>query len=176
MLIFLKKISMKKIEQLFKKVNKESIVINKHKDGLRNYLLSNDYFNKEKTKFSDFRLAAVSLAFSIFIISITFFFASNEPKEIALENNFKKEPETMLKTFNFVNESAIKDLENDEEILFNKLIKKDNVIINQKKWQEQEVIVLELLEGNLKTIYYFNKDKNLLLGSEAYEVLPNNNN
>ncbi len=176
MLIFLKKISMKKIEQLFKKVNKESIVINKHKDGLRNYLLSNDYFNKEKTKFSDFRLAAVSLAFSIFIISITFFFASNEPKEIALENNFKKEPEIMLKTLNLAKESANEDLANDEEILFNKLIKKDNVIISQKKWQEQEVIVLELLEGDLKTIYYFNKDKNLLLGSEAYEVLPNNNN
>jgi hypothetical protein len=89
---------MKKIEQLFKKVNKESIVINEHKDRLRSYLLSNDYFSKEKKRFSDFKLTAISLAFSIFIISITFFFASNEPKEIALENNFKKEPETMLKT------------------------------------------------------------------------------
>lgn len=157
---------MKKIEQLFKKVNKESIVINEHKDRLRSYLLSNDYFSKEKKRFSDFKLTAISLAFSIFIISITFFFASNEPKEIALENNFKKEPETMLKTLNFAKESANEDLANDKEILFNKLIKKDNVIISQKKWQEQEVIVLELLEGNLKTIYYFNKDKNILLHSE----------
>ncbi len=158
---------MKNIEELFKKINKESIVLSEHKNNLKNYLLSSDYFcKKEKKNLSDFKLAFGSVVFSVFILAIIFIYFSSytKPLEIADINNFEKEIRTP-QTFSM--SKALDTAVDEKETLYNKLIKKENVIINQKIWQEQEVIVLEVFEDNLKTIYYFNKDKNILLHSEV---------
>lgn len=158
---------MKNIEELFKKVNKESIALPEHKNNLKNYLLSSNYFSKkEKISLSDFKLAFGSVIFSVFIISIIFIYFSShtKPQEVALENIVRNELNT-TEQFNMMRSSDLKTSE--KETFYNELIKKDNVIISQKIWQEQEVVVVEVFENNLKTIYYFNKDKNLLLYSEV---------
>lgn len=165
--MFLKKISMKNIEDLFKKVNKESITLPEHKNNLKNYLLSSNYFlKKEKINFSDFKLVFGSVIFSVFILSIIFIYFSSytKPQEVADINNFEKEMRTS-ETLNM--NKMLNQAINEKETFYNKLTKKDNVMISQKIWQEQEVVVVEVLENNLKTIYYFNKDKNLLLYSEV---------
>lgn len=164
---------MKSIEKLFEKVNKDKIIIDSHKNALKNYLLNSDYFcNKNKNEF-DFKLVFTSVAFSILMIATTFiYFSSNfKSNDIAFESNTSNDSieDQSLNVTKALNES----LENrnfEEDSLYNSLIKRDNVIISEKIWQGQEVISLEISEGNLKTTYYFNKSKNLLLHSEALEI------
>lgn len=170
---FWKKINMKKIEELFKKVNKDKIELKESKDNLRRYLLKNEYFSKQEKNSFDLKLAFSSVAFSIFLVAIAFFcFPSNQinTKEASL-----KEAPKVSKSLESVKEMQAGNFKKEREPLFNQLIKKNNVkIIGQETWQNKEVFTLELIEDDFKTRYYFNKEKNLLLSSEILPIINNN--
>ncbi|MDD4358404.1 MAG: hypothetical protein PHY30_01155 [Candidatus Pacebacteria bacterium] len=161
---------MKNIEELFKKANKDKIAIDEHKNSLKKYLINSEYFNDEKRNEVDFKLAFASAIFSVFIIAIAFIYFSDNFKskeDVAFRSNSVEDQS--LSATKALNES-LEMRSFEEDGLYNSLIKKDNVIISEKIWRGQEVISLEILEGNLKTTYYFNKSKNLLLHSEALEI------
>ena len=163
---------MKNIEELFKKVNKEKILIEGHKAGLKNYLLNSEYFNEREV--FDYKPAFAAIFFSLIIISASFLFFNNDnEKEIALENDQR----ALGVQSEYFNErmkmmSATSDTVIEESVtLYDKLVSKDNTEAYDSVFEEKEVKVLEVLENSIKTKYYFNKDKNILLKTE---IINNN--
>ena len=158
---------MKNIEELFKKVNKEKILIEGHKAGLKNYLLNSEYFNEREV--FDYKPAFAAIFFSLIIISASFLFFNNDnEKEIALENN-QRASGVQSEYFNERMKlmSATSDTVIEESVtLYDKLISKDNTEAYDSVFDEKEVKVIEVLENSIKTKYYFNKDKNILLKTE----------
>lgn len=158
---------MKNIEELFRKVNKEKILIEGHKAGLKNYLLNSEYFNEREV--FDYKPAFAAIFFSLIIISASFLFFNNDnEKEIALENDQRAlgvQSEYFNESMKMM--SASSDTVIEESItLYDKLISKDNTEAYDSVFEEKEVKVLEVLENSIKTKYYFNKDKNILLKTE----------
>lgn len=162
---------MKNTEELFKKVNKENIELKEHKKNLRKYLLKSDYFNSEKEYCFNFKLAFTSVAFSFVILLIVFIYFSQD-KNISVDNfNVREvEREMMFETLSLKQVAPVGEVVEEENLsYFEELINKDNVkIIGKVIWQDQEVFAIELKENNLKTTFYFNKGKNILLGSEVF--------
>jgi len=158
---------MKNIEELFKKVNKEKILIEGHKASLKNYLLNSEYFNEREV--FDYKPAFAAIFFSLIIISASFLFFNNDnEKEIALENN-QRASGVQSEYFNerMKMMSATSDTVIEESVtLYDKLISKDNTEAYDSVFDEKEVKVIEVLENSIKTKYYFNKDKNILLKTE----------
>jgi len=158
---------MKNIEELFKKVNKEKILIEGHKASLKNYLLNSEYFNEREV--FDYKPAFAAIFFSLIIISASFLFFNNDnEKEIALENNQRAlgvQSEYFNESMKMM--SATSDTLIEESVtLYDKLVSKDNTEAYDSVFEEKEVKVLEVLENSIKTKYYFNKDKNILLKTE----------
>ena len=163
---------MNNIEELFKKVNKEKILIEGHKAGLKNYLLNSEYFNEREV--FDYKPAFAAIFFSLIIISASFLFFNNDnEKEIALDNNQRAlgvQSEYFNESMKMM--SATSDTPIEESItLYDKLISKDNTEAYDSVFDEKEVKVLEVFENSIKTKYYFNKDKNILLKTE---IINNN--
>ena len=158
---------MNNIEELFKKVNKEKILIEGHKAGLKNYLLNSEYFNEREV--FDYKPAFAAIFFSLIIISASFLFFNNDnEKEIALENDQRAlgvQSEYFNESMKMM--SATSDTVIEESVtLYDKLVSKDNTEAYDSVFEEKEVKVLEVLENSIKTKYYFNKDKNILLKTE----------
>ena len=159
---------MENIEELFKKVNKEKILIEGHKEGLKNYLLNSEYFNEREV--FDYKPVFASVFFSLIIISASFLFFNNDnEKEIALENDQR----ALGVQSEYFNESAPKtmsiasDVAIEENItLYDKLISKDGVEDYDSVLDGEPIKILEVFENNIKTRYYFNKDKNILIKTE----------
>ncbi|MFA7157523.1 MAG: hypothetical protein WC123_07565 [Bacilli bacterium] len=163
---------MNNIEELFRKVNKEKILIEGHKTGLKNYLLNSEYFNEREV--FDYKPVFASVFFSLIIISASFLFFNNDnEKEIALDNNQRAlgvQSEYFNESMKMM--SATSDTPIEESItLYDKLISKDNTEAYDSVFDEKEVKVLEVFENSIKTKYYFNKDKNILLKTE---IINNN--
>ena len=163
---------MKNIEELFRKVNKEKILIEGHKAGLKNYLLNSEYFNEREV--FDYKPAFAAIFFSLIIISASFLFFNNDnEKEIALENDQRAlgvQSEYFNESMKMMSATSDTVIE-ESSTLYDKLVSKDNTEAYDSVFDEKEVKVLEVFENSIKTKYYFNKDKNILLKTE---IINNN--
>jgi len=163
---------MNNIEELFKKVNKEKILIEGHKAGLKNYLLNSEYFNEREV--FDYKPAFAAIFFSLIIISASFLFFNNDnEKEIALENDQRAlgvQSEYFNESMKMMSATSDTVIE-ESSTLYDKLVSKDNTEAYDSVFDEKEVKVLEVFENSIKTKYYFNKDKNILLKTE---IINNN--
>ena len=163
---------MNNIEELFKKVNKEKILIEGHKAGLKNYLLNTEYFNEKKA--FDYRLAFSATLFSLLIISVSFLFFGNNNEEELASKNYQRVSEIQPvqpagyanESMKMVNVSSDALIEESSQNLYDKLMAKDDVETYDSVFDEKEVKVIEVSENNIKTRYYFNKDKNILIKTE----------
>jgi len=162
---------MENIEELFKKVNKEKILIKGHKEGLKNYLLNSEYFNNEREAF-DYKPAFAAVFFSLLVISVSFLFFNNNNNEgeVALGTNervLEAQPQVLneinVKTMSIASDAVI---EKEDITLYEKLLLKDGVEEYDSILDGESIKILEVFENNIKTRYYFNKDKNILIKTE----------
>lgn len=126
------------IEELFKKVNKDRIELNGHKERLKAVLLKSEYFDVEK-EYWDWRLTASSLAFSAFLIIFSYSIPSVGNSNIAT----------------------------DAPGLYASLEKSSNVnSLGQNVYNGESANVLKMVEGGTETLMYFNS-RNVLVHSEV---------
>jgi hypothetical protein len=128
------------IEELFKKVNKERIELNGHKEKLKTVLLKNDYFDSEK-EYWDWKLTFSSLAFSALLIIFSYSIPS-------VGSNNQVAPESTG--------------------LYTSLEKNNNVsALGPSTYNGESTNVLQMVEDGTRTVMHFNS-KNVLVNSEVY--------
>lgn len=130
---------MNNFEDLFKKVKKDIIRLDTHKEKLKHLLLKDDYFNKSKESW-DYKLSFASIAFSAFLIVFAINFSGGSA----------------------ASQGSISA--SDNETFYTKLERNKNVVPGVSGSGDN---VLEMnVEDNVKTVFYFDQ-RNVLIHSEV---------
>lgn len=132
---------MENIEQIFKKVNKDRIFLNDHKEKLRSVLMDSRHF-EEKESGWDLKLTVSSLAFSSLLILFSYVYPATHASQTAITSS------------------------NQDAGFYNSLLSSKNVSPSTGEWNNQEVKIIQTVEENSRAVYYFN-NRNVLVNSQV---------